>query len=200
MFKKILIINGSYKKDGNTMTAIRWVQEGISSKGASSEIIDISSVKNTYNGCIGCRRCKTSNEYKCFINDDAARIAFEMIYYDVVVFASPVYFGQFPAQMKGLIDRLYSHIKIINNEHLVNPLFKNVTIGLIATAGSDYPDGLSLLSEYMKQLIAGFGNKLDQFLIPCCSYDSNDLKKRNEIREKARVFGEDLVNGSKFLC
>ncbi|MDQ7094021.1 NAD(P)H-dependent oxidoreductase [Desulfosporosinus sp. PR] len=196
MSKKILIINGSYKKDGNTMTAIRWVQEGMNFKGAASEIINISSVKNRYSGCIGCRRCKISDEYKCFANDDAARIVLEMPNYDVVVFATPVYFGHFSAQMKSLIDRMYSHIKIINGEHVVNPLFKNLAIGLIATAGSDYPNGLSLLSKYMKELIAGFGNDLHQLLVPGCTVDPKDLKMRTEIREKAETFGQDLASRS----
>jgi len=196
MSKKLLIINGSFRKDGNTMTAIRWIQEGVSSEGGIVEIINISSIKNKYNGCIGCRRCKVSDEYKCFIEDDASRIVYKMIDYDVVVFATPVYFGSFSAQMKSLIDRMYSHIKIRNGEHMVNPSFKNVTIALIATAGSDYSNGLSILTEYMKEFISEFGNNLYQFVIPCCNSDSNDLKMKNGIKEKAIAFGEELVKNN----
>lgn len=192
MAKKILIINGSPRKNGNTATAAQWVQEGIISKGGLVETMHIASIKNTVNGCIGCRKCKSSDQYKCFIDDDASRIVYSMTDYDIVVFAVPVYFGSFPAQMKSLLDRMYSHIKIKDGEHIVNQAFKKVTIALIATSGSDQSNGLTTLTEYMKVFMSEFGNDLLQFTISCCNSDASNLKIKNEIKEKAIAFGEDL--------
>ncbi len=193
MSNKILIINGSPRKNGNTSTAVRWVQEGADSKGATVDLLNLASMKNVGNGCIGCRRCQNSEEYRCFINDDISEAVYAMTDYHVIVFAMPLYFGTAPAQMKSVMDRMYSQIKI-KNGHAANPKFENKAFVLIATAGAENSNGLPLLEGYMKEFALEFKTRLYSFVIPSCNANRNVLMENTDVREQAKDFGEKLAN------
>lgn len=61
-----------------------------------------------YRGCQGCMRCKTADSVCCGIQDDLTPALARAADTDLLVLASPVYFGDVSAQMKGFIDRTYS--------------------------------------------------------------------------------------------
>ena len=193
MSNKILIINGSPRRNGNTSMAVHWVQEGANSKGATVDLLNLASMKNVGNGCIGCRRCQNSDEYRCFINDDISGAVYAMTDYHVIVFAMPLYFGTVPAQMKSFMDRMYSHIKI-KNGHTANPKFENKAFVMIATTGAENSNGLPLLEGYMKDFALEFKTRLYSFVIPSCNADRNVLLKKIDIREQAENFGEKIAN------
>ena len=53
---KVLGINASPRKNGNTQTAVEAVLEGVSEKGAETRLVNLR--KLTMNGCLGCEGCK----------------------------------------------------------------------------------------------------------------------------------------------
>ncbi|MGE5370674.1 MAG: NAD(P)H-dependent oxidoreductase [Solirubrobacterales bacterium] len=55
--------------------------------------------------CKGCFGCWTKKPGECTINDAMARINHTAMNSDVVVYLSPVVFGQFSANLKNAIDR-----------------------------------------------------------------------------------------------
>lgn len=61
----------------------------------------------TYRGCQGCFACKTSSE-SCVVKDDLTQVLSEVANADVLLLATPVYFGDPTAQLKGFIDRTFS--------------------------------------------------------------------------------------------
>lgn len=90
--KKILILNASPKKDGNTAAIADWFCQGASSKGAEVEIVRTASLKYKSLGCTSCRACQKSDKYECSINDEAKPVLAKMAKVDVIVFATPLYF------------------------------------------------------------------------------------------------------------
>ena len=78
MPKKIVIINGSPVRDGNTAMLINWFSEGARGQGAEIEIISTAFLKIKATGCTSCRLCQTAEEYKCVIEDDAAPVLAKM--------------------------------------------------------------------------------------------------------------------------
>ncbi len=193
MAAKILVLNGSPRKNGNTAMVSQWVKEGAAPKAEVVETINVSTIHMAYNGCIGCRKCKADEDFYCFIADDASKIVKDMTNFDVIVFAVPVYLGSVPAQMKCLLDRMYSHIKFKNGEHITNPLLRHKVMALIATAGADYEGGLSSLVDFFQTFAEEFGGRMYQFTVPNCSPDLNDLKQRVEIMQAAKAFGQQLA-------
>lgn len=90
MSKKILIINGSPKKVGNTSAMVEWFCQG--AKGADIEIVRAAFLKYKTSGCISCRSCQKSDKYECSVEDGAKPVLAKMADVDAIVFATPLYF------------------------------------------------------------------------------------------------------------
>jgi hypothetical protein len=62
-----------------------------------------------FQGCQGCMGCKTKSE-ACILEDDLAAALAAVKAAEVLVLASPVYFGDLSGQLKCFFDRMYSYI------------------------------------------------------------------------------------------
>lgn len=101
MGKKVLILSGSPRKNGNSDTLCDQFAMGAAEAGHTVEKIRVAEKNIGY--CRGCYACKDTGI--CAIQDDMAGILQKMIDADVIVLASPVYFYSIDAQLKAVIDR-----------------------------------------------------------------------------------------------
>lgn len=101
MSKKVLILSGSPRKDGNSDLLCNEFMKGAENAGNSVEKIRVSEKNIGY--CRACYACKGTGT--CTIKDDMAEVLQKIIDADVIVLASPVYFYSIDAQLKALIDR-----------------------------------------------------------------------------------------------
>jgi multimeric flavodoxin WrbA len=62
-----------------------------------------------YSGCIACMGCKKTSE-ECVLRDDLTDALRAMREADILIIASPVYFGQITGPLKCAMDRMYSHM------------------------------------------------------------------------------------------
>lgn len=107
MGKKIVILSGSPRKNGNTEKLISAFKEGASSAGNTVTVFHTAHMK--IKGCTGCEFCLT-HEGNCALSDDMEIILKAMDECDVIVWASPIYYFSFTAQLKAVIDRTYPFI------------------------------------------------------------------------------------------
>ena len=56
--------------------------------------------------CQGCRTCNYNEDNSCAINDDMQQIYDEFNNVDIVVFATPMYWGYMTAQLKIIFKKL----------------------------------------------------------------------------------------------
>ena len=101
MSKKVLILSGSPRKDGNSDILCNEFMRGAIESGNEVEKIRVAEKKIGF--CTGCYACR--NTGVCAINDDMDEVMQKLIDADVIVLASPVYFYSIDAQLKALIDR-----------------------------------------------------------------------------------------------
>ena len=101
MSKKVLILSGSPRKDGNSDILCNEFMRGAAESGNGVEKIRVAERKIGF--CTGCYACR--NTGVCAIKDDMAEVMQKLIDADVIVLASPVYFYSIDAQLKALIDR-----------------------------------------------------------------------------------------------
>lgn len=101
MSRKVLILSGSPRKEGNSDLLCDEFAKGAEEVGNEVEKIRVAEKNIGY--CRACYACK--NTGKCVIADDMAEVLQKMIDADVIVLASPVYFYSIDAQLKALIDR-----------------------------------------------------------------------------------------------
>lgn len=99
---RVVALNGSPHRDGNTATLIGWVLEGCVEAGADVSWLHVVDYEIGYcQGCFACLRQGT-----CPIDDDLAVVRQRLVAADGIVVGSPVYEDQPTAQLKTLMDRL----------------------------------------------------------------------------------------------
>lgn len=193
MAKKIMILTGSPRKNGNTNTVVEWFTAGAKEAGASVELVNVAGLKSKFNGCVACMGCQKSEKFECAVEDEVKPVLARIPSADVLVFATPTYFFGPSAQMKTLLDRMYSLVKFDSTGGYVHNL-GHLTMGVIATAGGGIQPGLQLVEDTFKT-IAGFaGSGFDSLLVPNASMTSDDLKQDRDLRNKAEAFGRKLAS------
>lgn len=133
---RVVTLLGSARKKGNTATVLGWVEDGIRSGGHAVERIALDG--RSINGCLGCARCREHPDgIACVQQDDAVAIMERMVAADGVLFASPVYFWGFSAQIKLLIDRTYA---LATHYHQPGhtSLMAGKRVGLLVTGAGPY--------------------------------------------------------------
>ena len=103
--KKVLILEGSPRRKGNSAILCEEFAHGAEEAGCSVEKVHVAAKKIA--GCLGCNACYR-NGGACVQKDDMAEIREKMLAADVIVLASPIYFYSMTAQMKAVIDRSYA--------------------------------------------------------------------------------------------
>ena len=103
--KKVLILEGSPRRNGNSAILSEEFARGAEEVGCSVEKVRITGKKIA--GCLGCNACYR-NGGACVQKDDMAEIREKMLAADVIVLASPIYFYSMTAQLKAVIDRTYA--------------------------------------------------------------------------------------------
>ncbi len=107
MGKKIVVITGSTRKNGNSFAMTDAFIAAAEKKGHSVTRFDAALKK--VGGCHACETCFKSGK-ACSFDDDFNVIAPAILEADAVVFTTPVYWYSIPAQIKGVIDRLFSFV------------------------------------------------------------------------------------------
>lgn len=112
MAKKVLILSGSPRKNGNSDLLCNEFMKGALEAGHEAEKIRVQEKKIGY--CMACYACKEHGI--CAINDDMAELLQKMIDCDVMVLSSPVYFYSIDAQLKAVIDRSVARWTEVKNK------------------------------------------------------------------------------------
>ncbi|MBF0483414.1 MAG: flavodoxin family protein [Candidatus Omnitrophica bacterium] len=187
MSKKILILNGSPKLEGNTTTLINWFCEGAKQNKADIEIVHIASLKLKTAGCNSCRACQKIREYKCVINDDAQPVLAKMAEVDVIVMGTPLYFFGPSAQLKMIMDRMFSLYKWNNEAGTMDTPLKGKTLVLLVSAFEDI--GLDI-TEKPFELTAAYTKMAFKSLLVPNAGTSGEIHKLKGVREKAIELGQ----------
>lgn len=105
MSKNIVVITGSPRKNGNSFAMTDRFIRAAEAKGHIVTRFDAAFLR--IGGCHACETCFRTGK-ACSFDDDFNTIAPAILAADVIVFTMPVYWYSIPAQIKGVIDRIYS--------------------------------------------------------------------------------------------
>ncbi|MCE1225512.1 MAG: flavodoxin family protein [Geobacteraceae bacterium] len=112
---KIVSLLGSPRTNGNSATIAGHFMQTAAGLGAETQTFELNRL--IYRGCQACYACKTGRE-DCVLNDGLTEVLAAVQAADLVVLASPVYYGDLTMQLKGFIDRSYSYLV---PDYLTNP-------------------------------------------------------------------------------
>ena len=107
MSKKIVVITGSPRKNGNSFAMTDAFIKAAEAKGHTITRFDAALKK--VGDCRACETCFSTGK-ACTFDDDFNTIAPAILEADAIVFTMPVYWYSIPAQIKGVIDRIFSMV------------------------------------------------------------------------------------------
>ena len=107
MSKKIVVITGSPRKNGNSFAMTNAFIQAAEAKG--HQVTRFDAAMQNVGGCHACETCFKTGK-ACSFDDDFNTIAPAILEADAIVFTMPVYWYSIPAQIKGIIDKLFSFV------------------------------------------------------------------------------------------
>jgi len=102
---RVVVLHGSPRRGGNSDTLAEYFVKGVRETG-DVEVLDFILNDMNIRPCQGCESCMTSEGHKCVIDDDMHQIYSVFADADIVVWATPMYWGYMTAQMKTALDRM----------------------------------------------------------------------------------------------
>mgnify|MGYP001092424045 FL=1 len=106
MAKRIVILNGSPRKKGNTSELVKAFTRGAESAGHTVTEFFLDSMN--IHGCKGCFGGRSGRDHPCVQRDDMDKIYPAVRECDVIVLASPLYYWNMSGQIRTAVDRLFA--------------------------------------------------------------------------------------------
>ncbi|MFC1895854.1 flavodoxin family protein [Thermodesulfobacteriota bacterium] len=146
---RVLGIYGSPRKRGNSDLLLDRALEGARSAGAETRNIYARDL--AISGCIECGGCDTTG--RCVVEDDMRTVYPQLDEAGVVIVSAPVFFYNFPAQLKALIDRaqaLWARGLLVKRREQLRTYENGAgyLIGVGATRGKNLFEGCHLTVRY----------------------------------------------------
>jgi multimeric flavodoxin WrbA len=161
---------------------------------AGAEVAQIDATKLEFKvpGCLGCQKCQESEDFVCSLGDGVAEAVAMLPRYDAIVLASPLYWWSYTAQLKIVIDRMYSLSKF-REETGIRSVLAGKTLALLATAGGPLEDNLDLLERQWQNPAEMLGCSFLSCLFPNTTVDAGELVFDPAAARKAEGFGRMLA-------
>lgn len=105
---KIVVLNGSPRRGGNTELMVDSFIKGATEQGHEVHKVNLGEKKVA--PCLACEYC-FSHDGVCIQKDDMKEVLELTDGADMIVFASPIYWFTVSAQLKAAIDRLYARAR-----------------------------------------------------------------------------------------
>lgn len=149
--KKVVVLNGSPRKNFNTAKLLKEAQKGAEHAGAEVEYFNLYdyNFKGCYS-CFACQRKGSTTEGLCAIKDDIRPILEKCLKADAIIIGTPVYFSYPTGIFRSFVERLMfaNHTYMVDKEHggLKRRLDKVIPTGIIFTMNC--PEGLANSINY----------------------------------------------------
>lgn len=178
---KVLSILGSPRKNGNTGKLMEAYVGGIKkTKDINADTIYLQEMSIA--PCTFCNGCHKRGDSTCSIIDDMSLVYEKLMWADVIILGTPVYFCNVTAQVKSFIDRLYAvDFKGINKEIRDKKIILLMTYDDLMTKGGPW-----LIEKILRKCVSYMGLQINDVL----SFNINN--EYEALAEEARRRGNLL--------
>ncbi|MDR3766147.1 MAG: flavodoxin family protein [Butyricicoccus sp.] len=147
MSKKIVILNGSPRPNGNTTALVQAFTEGAEHAGHTVTVFSLGQMD--IHGCKGCFGGDSDRDCPCVQQDDMNQIYPAVRDCDVVVLASPLYYWTMSGQLRTALDRLFALEE--GGKNLLRGNGKSSAL-LMAAEGHGFEDAVLYYNHLMEHL------------------------------------------------
>lgn len=214
---KVIIINGSPRKNKNTATLLAKAREGAEAAGAEIQYENL--YDYDFTGCQSCFACKVKSSKTnglCAVNDDARPLLKQCLEADALIFGSPIYYDNIAGVMRSFLERLWYPIdsnKFDEQHRPVKILRRQIPVGFIFTMNC--PEFLR--ERIYERMFQSISNRMTTFfgsyepLYSCDTFQFDDYgrydanmfdaqKKAEQYREQFPVDCQNAYDLGKRLC
>ncbi len=182
---KVLAVNGSPRKGGNTELLIKEVFKSLEAEEVETELMQIGG--KDVNGCTACGKCRQEKDGRCHIQNDLLNECIEkMEQADGIILGSPVYFADITSELKALID-----VSGYASRGAGNPLRRKVGAGVVVARRAG---GMTAFDSINRFFLIG------EMIIPGSSYwnvgfgkEKGDVLSDEEGLKTMRTLGENMA-------
>ena len=188
---RIVCLLGSPRPKGNSAAMAAKFCD--TADGLGAEVTTFSLNKLKYRGCQACMTCKTKLE-KCVLKDDLAEVLEAVREAEVLVMASPIYYGEVSSQLKAFIDRTYSYLV---PDYPTNPkpcrLVPGKKLVFIQTQG--HPDESQFADVFPRYefFFKWYGFKESHLIRACGVFNKGDVEGREDVMRLAEETASKVV-------
>lgn len=176
---KVVCLLGSPRTKGNSAIVAGTFIDALKPCGA--EVTTYVLNKLNYRGCQACYACKTTHD-RCVLKDDLGEVLEAVRAADVLVLATPVYYGDIPGQMKSFIDRTFSFLV---PDYITNPspsrLAPGKTLVFIITQGHPDEKMFSDVFPRYESFLKWYGYSDIHLIRACGVQKEGDVAHREDI-------------------
>jgi multimeric flavodoxin WrbA len=149
---KVIAINGSPRKGGNTRLLLETVLEPLASAGWETEIVQLGG--RNIHGCRACFKCWENKDNRCVFGKDVFNEVYEKVLAaDAISLGSPTYFADVTAELKAFIDRA-GFVSMANGCTLAGKIGASV-VAVRRGGGTHVFDTINHLFQISQMLVPG---------------------------------------------
>lgn len=156
---KLTIFTGSGHANSTSFKLSEMIAEEIKNQDPTADITLYNAVELNVHDCLGCDYCLT-HQNQCVISDQMDEIYREITETDIIIFVSAVYFSNFPAVLKRVIDRcqLFYNLK---DRSFIKP---KKALALSIGGAPHYKGQFDAFTETYRVLLPDFNAELTDFI------------------------------------
>lgn len=205
--KKVIVINGSPRKDCNTAKALKEAKRGAEAAGAEVEFVNL--VDLNFKGCMSCFACKVKGAKTnglCAWKDDLRPVFEKILNADAVIAGSPIYWSYPTGMFRNFMERLLFAAGSYMKDEVTffkRQIKRTIPFGIIYTMNVDengykqfnYPAILAPNEAYLR-LLFGYSETLNIFdtfqFTDYSKYDCDMFDPNHKADVRNNQFPKDL--------
>ncbi len=169
---KALILIGSGHSDSRCYELGLYTKERLEENKINTKLIQIH--EKDIHECLGCEYC-LPHQNECIIHDEMEDIYKLIDDCDYLIFISPVYFSNIPAELKKVIDRCQLYFNLKDRSHIKQKKFLAIHVG----GAPSYPKQFVGFENTYEVLLGNFNAELSGFVKISHSDRVNPLQEKN---------------------
>lgn len=169
MAKNILVVTGSARKEGNSMSLAYAFIKG--ARVSENAVHRFDAANKRILPCRDCENCWRKGK-PCMIDDDFNIVSPYLQVSDILVIVTPVYFGGMAASVKLFVDKLYAYLVPQRKREL-----KVTKAYLIAVCEETDMDMFVGVKHEFKTILDSFGIKESEMLLVPGMHNIGDVNK-----------------------
>lgn len=188
---RVIAINGSPRKNGNTATMLKEILAGAAERGAETRFIHLNDLN--MKGCQGCLFCR-ENLGQCALKDDFQDVLQEMRECGAVALGTPIYAFNVTGQFKCFLDRCFCFTEMDEETGYRSVLPGGKRIAFVTSQGDENPESYRNIIDYVQLLLSFLSGASTEIITQVGTEDKDSARKDAALMQRAREVGRALAS------